>query len=168
MAKQGRKAKRGAPQAPAEPAPQAAALAEAAPQPSRTTSNAFIALFLLFQLAMPLRYYLGGRGDDERFSWRMFSTVRMHKCEIAVHELQAGELRKVDLTQAVQIAWIALLERNRTEAVHALLRRRCGRHEVSEVHFDRQCTSTDGSALPPLALRMDCKSGRVSTTEAKP
>src|SRR5690349_9855363 len=61
------------------------------PQPAvaarrRTFENAFIALFLAFMLGMPLRYYMGGRGFDERFSWRMFSTIRMLDCKATVVE----------------------------------------------------------------------------------
>jgi hypothetical protein len=44
---------------------------EASPR-GRMLANVFIALFLAYQLAMPLRWYLGDRGFDERFSWRMF------------------------------------------------------------------------------------------------
>src|SRR5690242_15394556 len=61
------------------PAAQSAAPSDAGEDTPRNRlwSNVFIALFLAYQLAMPLRYYLGGRGYDERFSWRMFSTLRM-------------------------------------------------------------------------------------------
>ena len=36
--------------------------------------SGFIALFLLLQLLVPLRYCLGGE-TDERFCWCMFSSV---------------------------------------------------------------------------------------------
>jgi hypothetical protein len=130
--------------------------------PRATASNALIALFLLFQLAMPLRYYLGGRGDDERFSWRMFSTVRMHKCDVRVDETLGGERKRVDLTRAVQIAWIAMLERNRPQVVHKLMRHRCSGAGVEQVQFERHCTDTDGSALPVLAESMRCSDGRIA------
>ena len=135
---------------------------------SRALTNAFIALFLLYQVAMPLRYYLGGRGDDERFSWRMFSSVRLQKCEVRVHEVLAGQSREVKLSQAVQIAWIGMLERNRPQAVDKLLRRRCQKSGVTETRYHRSCRDTDGSALPPLELRMDCARGEISKAKVAP
>jgi hypothetical protein len=135
---------------------------------SRALSNAFIALFLLYQVAMPLRYYLGGRGDDERFSWRMFSSVRLQKCEVRVQEIVAGQSREVKLSQAVQIAWIGMLERNRPQAVEKLLRRRCRESGVTETRYTRRCRDTDGSALPPLELRMDCAHGDLRKAQAAP
>jgi hypothetical protein len=147
MGKKGRKGKRG------EQSPGA--------KSGAATSTAFIALFLLYQVAMPLRYYLGGRGDDERFSWRMFSTVRLQRCQVRVREVAAGQIREVDLSKAVQIAWIGMLERNRPQAVEKLLRRRCQEADVTAVRYLRNCQNTDGSALPELALRLDCARGTI-------
>jgi hypothetical protein len=134
----------------------------------RAASNAFIAFFLLCQVAMPLRYYLGGRGDDERFSWRMFSSVRMHKCTVRVQEVVAGRAREVELGHAMQIAWIGMLERNRPQVVTKLLRRRCQERGVSEARYHRSCTGNDGGALPPLELAMDCASGALASHGGKP
>ncbi len=154
------------------PQPDAPAPAAAAAAPSslggRRASNAFILLFLLYQVAMPLRYYLGGRGDDERFSWRMFSTVRMHRCDVRLYQVEAGQRRPVDLTRAVQVAWIGMLERNRPQVVRALMRRRCREPDTNAVRFERRCTNTDGTALPPLLLDMSCQSGRVTRAKAAP
>src|SRR5690349_18637852 len=87
----------------------------------RTPENAFIALFLAFMLGMPLRYYMGGRGFDERFSWRMFSTIRMLECKATVVEDVAdGSERRVDLGQEVQVAWVGLLERGRELVIDKL------------------------------------------------
>jgi hypothetical protein len=136
--------------------------------PGRAASNAFIAFFLLCQIAMPLRYYLGGRGDDERFSWRMFSSVRMHKCTVRVQEVVAGHAREVDLGHAVQIAWIGMLERNRPQVVTKLLRRRCHERDVTEARYHRSCAGSDGAALPPLELAMSCASGTLASHGGKP
>ena len=46
----------------------------AAPWLTRGRVNVLIVTILVAQLVLPLRYYLGfAEGDDERFSWRMFS-----------------------------------------------------------------------------------------------
>jgi hypothetical protein len=182
MAKRGRKAKaqRAAPKVqerarPAQqdeaadvavaPAPSAPAAAPA-PRASRAASNALIAAFLLFQVAMPLRYYLGGRGYDERFSWRMFSSVRMQRCDVHVRELaQGGDERQVDLDRALQVAWIGMLERYRPQVVDELLRTRCTASDVREVVFERACKDTDGSPLPRMQVTLDCRSKELRRKE---
>jgi hypothetical protein len=179
MAKRGRKRKAHEP-AGAEP-PVAAAAAAASPQgdepapsepaaaapPGKATpiALAFIALFLLYQVAMPLAYYLGGRGTDERFSWRMFSSVRMQRCSVDVDETVGGEKRAVDLDREVQIAWVGMLERYRPTVVEKLLRRRCERAQASEVRYVRNCVETDGSQSPALKVTLDCEHGKLSSAE---
>lgn len=128
---------------------------------SRRLANWFIAGFLLFQVAMPLRYYLGGRGYDERFSWRMFSTLRMQQCEMQVSEATSQDannpaFRPVQVRRDVQVAWVNLLERVRMPVVEKYLARRCERQGATRVTYTRRCTDTDGSALPVQTLSMDC------------
>ncbi len=140
-------------------------------EPSRSTgrrlSNLFIAAFLAFQIGMPLRYYLGDRGHDERFSWRMFSTIRMQQCAVQVSESipgggnTAGTFREVQLRRDVQAAWVNLLERVRMPVVEKYLTRRCERQNATHVRYTRHCTDTDGSALPVRTLELDCASGEL-------
>lgn len=136
--------------------------AGAEPPAIRGWSNALIAAFLLLQLALPLRYYLGGGGYDERFSWRMFSTLRMQQCKVKVRETIGDDTRAVDLQKALQIAWIGMLERYRRPVVDKLLARRCAAEGAREVHYERRCVDTDGSALPTTHVRMDCASGKLA------
>jgi hypothetical protein len=158
MGKKGRQGKPAAalsPQAAPLPAPTVTE-----PPPSRALSNAFIALFVLFQLAMPLRYYLLGGGTDERFSWRMFSTVRMQTCEVKVHDIVLADgqpsPRKVELRKLLHGAWINMLERYRPRAVDKLLRRRCEERGVTAARFVRKCKDTDGDRRPTLEVELDC------------
>jgi hypothetical protein len=128
---------------------------------TRRLSNLFIAAFLAFQIGMPLRYYLGDRGYDERFSWRMFSTVRLQQCEMQISERGANAdpaFHQVHVRRDVQAAWVNLLERVRMPVVKKYLARRCERQHATEVSYTRRCTDTDGSALPVQTLRMDCSS----------
>lgn len=123
----------------------------------RQLANGFIFVFLAFQIAMPLRYYLGDRGYDERFSWRMFSTLRLQQCQMRVSERKGTQAaRGVQVQADVQVAWVSLLERVRMPVVEKYLARRCEKHDVDEVTYTRSCTNTDGSALPPQTLVMDC------------
>jgi hypothetical protein len=138
------------------------------PEPSRAAarrlSNLFIAAFLAFQILMPLRYYLGERGYDERFSWRMFSTIRMQQCEMQISESLAHspsgqpEFRDVRVRRDVQAAWVNLLERVRMPVVEKYLLRRCEQQQARRVRYTRRCTNTDGSALPVQTLELDCTS----------
>lgn len=123
----------------------------------RRTARLFILGFLAFQIGMPLRYYLGERGYDERFSWRMFSTLRMRDCAIAVAEARAGssQLRDVSVSRDVQAAWVSLLERVRMPVVVKYLERRCDR-EALDVTYTARCTNTDGSSLPTQTVAMHC------------
>ncbi len=123
-------------------------------------ANAFIALFLAYQVAMPLRYYIGGRGLDERFSWRMFSSIRMLDCKVEVQE-QVGDngepyTRRLNLKKEVQIAWIGLLERGRQLVIEKLLRRRCDESGVLKVAYELSCVAPDGKALPTMHRHMLC------------
>lgn len=130
--------------------------------PSRTSSiqrrlaNLFIAAFLAFQVAMPLRYYLGGRGYDERFSWRMFSSLRLQECDVRVEEISGGRARPVAVQRDVQVAWVKLLERVRMPVVEKYLARRCEGSAVDEVSYTLRCTDTGGASLPARTLRLRC------------
>jgi hypothetical protein len=145
---------------PATPSPAPAVRSDAGPPASRALPNAFIALFVLFQLAMPLRYYLLGGGTDERFSWRMFSTVRMQTCDVKVHDIVEADgernPRDVDLRTLLHGAWVHVLERYRPRAVDKLLRRRCDEPGVKAARYLRNCKDTDGDRLPVLEVEMDC------------
>ena len=45
-----------------------------------------------------------------------------------------------------------MLERNRPQVVDALIGAAAASPDTSQVDFERRCTDTDGSALPPLLL----------------
>jgi hypothetical protein len=144
------------------------ALAAGATATGRMLANALIVAFLAYQVAMPLRYYLGGRGYDERFSWRMFSTLRMQKCRVQVRETVDGEERPLVLKKEIQVAWIGMLERYRRGVVDKLLQRRCERAAATRVVYTRSCTDTDGSALPDNVVSIDCKSGALRVDNDAP
>jgi hypothetical protein len=150
------------------PAANAEATAPAPATRSRALRNAAIAGFLLYQIVMPLRYYLGGGGTDERFSWRMFSSIRMQKCDFSVRETAGGKEHKVDIGAALQIAWIGMLERNRPAVVEKVLVRRCAEPGVSAVRYERKCQETDGSWSAPFELDRDCKSGALTQAQGTP
>lgn len=149
-----------------------APLAHTEPSPARNrVRDGFIVLALLFQIVVPLRYYLGGRGYDERFSWRMFSTLRLRACKVRVIEyVQDGSRsvgRNVSVERDVHLAWLRLLERLRGPVIDAYLERRCTLIDAQRVAFDARCDDTDSRALPPVHRTLECNTHRFSD-EASP
>jgi hypothetical protein len=127
----------------------------------RRRENWTIAAILAFQIAMPLSYYLSGRAYDERFSWRMFSTLRLRDCKVQVTEhLSSGRTRNVNIERDVHVAWLRLLERMRSAVIDAYLERRCEIEGVTSVEFICRCHDTDGTALPPMERSLRCEGGQ--------
>lgn len=144
----------------------------AAPPARRRLHNAFIVLFLGYQLLAPLDYYLGEQGYDERFSWRMFSNVRMHRCSLALSESVAEggavSARAIDAKRELHVAWFNILNRYRPAVVHKFLRSRCEQPGVVEAHLVRRCTDTDGTALPVQRADYDCATGELAEKDTLP
>jgi hypothetical protein len=126
--------------------------------PRRRYENWIVALVLSFEVITPLTYYLGARGYDERFSWRMFSTLRLRDCKVHVTETprDGSAAREVAVERDVQLAWLRLLERMRTAVVERYLQRRCAGGEMAQVAFECTCNDTDGRALPPTRRTLLC------------
>ena len=133
----------------------------------RRRENLIIAAVLVFQIAMPLSYYLSSRIYDERFSWRMFSTLRLRDCKVEVKEhldipdtddeQRHTRVRQVNVERDVHVAWLRLLERMRSAVVDEYLARRCQSPDVTSVDFACQCSDTDGHPLPPMERSLSCK-----------
>lgn len=121
--------------------------------------NAFIAAFLALQILVPLGYYLGEGGSDERFRWRMFSSVRLQRCRISVHAWDASGRRRVDPGQDIQVAWVNLLRRNRPQVVEGYLTRVCETQDVERVRLRGRCRDTDGTELPTIETVRACQPG---------
>ncbi|MCA9600519.1 MAG: hypothetical protein R3A78_08735 [Polyangiales bacterium] len=132
-----------------------------ATEPPPRWSNAFIAVVLALQVLVPLRYYVGSDPYDERFSWRMFSTVRVARCSSETLETSATGERTVNLSNSIHEAWIANLRRNRDRVARAVLRRRCDAEGVSSVRIHNRCTGPDGEAMPDMEWRRECATGEV-------
>jgi hypothetical protein len=134
---------------------------------TRRIANAFIALFLAYQVVTPISYYASERVYDERFGWRMFSTLRLQACEIAVEEIaeKGGSPRPVTLSGKLHVAWINLLKRGWPRVIERYLITRCASQKIAEVRLHRKCRATDGSQLAPERFTRTCGSGEVRTGE---
>lgn len=134
----------------------------AAPLPRRAAALTIgVAVVLVVQALVPLRYYLGDDAYDERFSWRMFSAVRMHRCALTAYETRGGVEQPVSLHTQVQAGWVTTLERNREAVVERYLRWRCEAEGLSAARLENRCTSPEGRSVPPVLRAIDCASGAL-------
>ena len=140
---------------------------------SRKIGNVFIVLFFLFQVLVPLRYYLGGPEADERFSWRMFSSFGKQSCSVSAYETIEQDGRYVERPLPLE----TLLHRNwinqfrgyfQPDLVRRFMHLRCGQAAIREVRYERTCSATDGTPVAPYRVSMDCESGLVRSPGSTP
>jgi len=134
----------------------------AAPPPgrARAIASAVIALWLLGQIAFPVSYYLGDSRPEERFAWRMFSSVSAFgaQCALSVTETVAdpagdgGRIsREVNLDQVLHAAWGLHIRRGRRAVIDRFLAWRCERDpSIISVELHRSC-----SRGPEAGIRLD-------------
>jgi hypothetical protein len=109
--------------------------------PPMRLRSAVILLYLVVQIALPLRYYLGLRDRyDERFSWRMFSSTRMVRCQ---PKFRADD-QAVALAGLFHQAWLGLAQRGRRDVVEAMAHTLCATPGVQRVTLSMQCVGSDG------------------------
>lgn len=130
---------------------------------ARTRSLALLALFALVQIAIPLRYYLGGDLYDERFAWRMFSAVRVQECDVAVSETRGGREVALRPMTFLPAPWVGLLERSRPAVVRGFLDWRCTSGLTSDegapdaVSVRSACIDASGDPLPDVVRTLSCE-----------
>jgi len=125
-----------------------------------------IGVFLALQVATPLHYYVSDQRDDERFSWRMFSSVRVRDCRVTVTEFTNDEPqtygREVAVERDVQITWLRLLERRRAAVIDAYLQRRCAQPDVVRARFTTLCRASDAATLPLFTRELSCSAAKAT------
>ncbi|MDX2092677.1 MAG: hypothetical protein SFX73_32730 [Kofleriaceae bacterium] len=105
-----------------------------------TWRGRFITVFLLAQLLLPLTYYLGRKDPhDERFAWRMFSPMRMARCEPTI-TLNGAPF---PLGSEFHEAWISIAQRGRFNVLEAMGARLCAKNKGAEVRVSLACTYLD-------------------------
>lgn len=123
-------------------------------------SDLVIVAWLAAMIGLPLSYYVGGHVEDERFSWRMFSTVRLTKCEVALAERSGDRWRDVPLQREVHMAWVTQLQRGQPRVVGRLFERRCeGDRAPEAVRLTRTCR-LPGRPLPLERVTVQACGGR--------
>jgi hypothetical protein len=114
---------------------------------SRRGTLIWIHLYLVVQLGLPAWYYFRDDKYDERFAWRMFSTIRASRCS-APGNLRAPPEFTVD-GQPVRIeslfheAWVGLTRRARPSVLHAMGKKLCRDNPGRAVAFRYVCIGPD-------------------------
>ncbi|MFN3197091.1 MAG: hypothetical protein ACE366_01565 [Bradymonadia bacterium] len=140
----------------------------------------FIVAFLAAQLYLPLSYYMrpdplpeliaeppaeqpvtlpeGADPFDERFAWRMFSPIRMVKCDVSFYDATDGVRRRVPTGKEVHFLWINLFKRARRSVIDQFAQWRCPQ------------MATEGKA-PILNAEIVCpvrRPGRTGVVQVRP
>lgn len=123
------------------------------PNPQRRIlRHALIAAVLVFQILLPLRYYVGDDLFDERFSWRMFSPIRMVDCEVDWFE--GSNRAPVDVESELHMVWRNLMGRARLDVVNGYADSRCERMRATEpepeLYAQIACAHPDGQTRFPV------------------
>lgn len=109
-----------------------------------------------------MRYYVSDDAFDERFSWRMFSAIRVVKCRTHLLETEAdGTPTTPSLQRILQSAWVTQLGRNRERVVQAVLERRCAEPDMREVVLSNDCIDASGTPMPTRRWSRNCETGKV-------
>jgi hypothetical protein len=116
--------------------------------------NVFIAAVVLFQILLPLRYYVRDDLFDERFAWRMFSPIRVTDCTVAWTEGRGAVERPLDLGTTLPQPWIALMKRARMGVVLGFAEQHCARlrteTDAPVLRVDVACEHPDGDVRHPI------------------
>ena len=105
-----------------------------------TWRGRFIFVFLAVQLLLPLRYYVAHRDPhDERFAWRMFSPMRMARCNARF----ALDGRPIDLGRTFHEAWLELASRGRFVVIEAMAAHLCDQNPGKSVTVSLDCKYVD-------------------------
>jgi hypothetical protein len=149
-------------------------VADPPPGRGRLIVSLFIVGWLLWQLTVPLSYYVsnyvtGQVQEEQRFSWRMFSQVWFLQrwCNVLAFEIEAPTIgpdppavRRLDLRRLLHPIWIAQMRENRRPVVEKFLQSRCqGDPSVVAAEYMRTCPVAAGWRLPEVNRRVTCRPG---------
>jgi len=129
----------------------------------------FIVAYLLWQLALPLSYYVGDDKLDERFAWRMFSAfgIARRECWIEVRPFPTSpeQMHASDkkIFRATLDNWGPPLRRIPKAVADKLLRNQCKISPwINEILFVIKCPQDWGPERLSGYLRLNCKTGERS------
>ena len=129
---------------------------------ARVWPRRILAAFVLFQLVTPLTYYLRSDPYDERFAWRMFSAIRLHRCETSAKETVNGAEQTIELDRVIHRAWSNTMSRNRRDVIHRFLEHRCAASGAETVRLENACRTPANAELAPQVYTRQCESGETT------
>ena len=108
--------------------------------------RASIAIHLIVAalIAIPFRYYVSDDKRDERFAWRMFSPIRVERCNTQFFLGDAQ--RPIKASKYFHNAWINIASRGRKNVVEAMAAKLCQLHPETEVRVRMLCEERPGIA----------------------
>ena len=119
-------------------------------------SMVFLIVFFTMQTWAAASYYWGDYVWDERFAWRMFSTVRNLKCDFQMWRVseQSGALcpdgsssrcEQVRLSSEQHMVWVNLMRRGRLSVLDQWAVHECDQQsEEKGVFVKLRCQAPDG------------------------
>jgi hypothetical protein len=135
------------------------------PPPANNRHYGWLWLLVALQVAIPASYYVRADRDDERFAWRMFSAVRVKRCEVELREQHEGVWQEVDMAPVVHASWRNALKRGRRRVIERLLEKRCEQPGTEAAELLRRCKNTQGERYAPERTRLSCADGSWSREE---
>ena len=127
----------------------------------------FVVLVLATEVIVPCTYYFGADRFDERFAWRMFSDVRVYRCQLSAFDLHGEAATPVALGREVHVAWINTMRRSREGVLQRYLSWRCENAEVDGARVINRCMTPEGESVPAVVRQISCDSGLVTSIEAE-
>ena len=119
-------------------------------------TSIFIGCFLALQLALPLSYYTCREDkNDERFSWRMFSPVRLTNCS-ATFSVDGA---RVQLTRTFHESWGRIANRGREVVIRRMAERLCADNQGKQVRIRLDCRKVGGRKSTSGGLWDFCATG---------
>ena len=113
----------------------------------RHKKHLVVLAFLGIQLGLPSSYYPGDDIYDERFAWRMFSPIRMVKCDVAFAETANME-RPISLKREIGLPWINWMKRGHRRVMEGYAAHYCEAAEAegatASLHSQVSCRLPDG------------------------
>jgi hypothetical protein len=109
-----------------------------------TWRGRLILVVLVSQLLIPLHYYLPSQRDphDERFAWRMFSPMRMTRCEVTT----AKDDTPLDLGREFHEAWIEVARRGRFRVIEQMGQHLCAKYPGAHIKMALDCVYLNGKS----------------------
>ncbi len=103
--------------------------------------HGLVAAFVLIQLALPGSYYFREDRLDERFAWRMFSSVRTVGCSVRLFDVDAGRRTQLRLMREVHVVWRNLMSRGRRPILEAFAGKWCAENPGHGLEVDIECST---------------------------